>query len=118
MPRTQANRFVAIKTALAEDGIGAKTAAGYGRMKLGESETVLHKKNAQAANAQDVETLKKNINPGNAEHLIEKHFDKLPPDLKCSVAKDLITKLPKKWLNARTDKPWVQRLFAAAEKKN
>lgn len=106
-----------LQMALAEEGIGAKTAAGYGRMELRESETVSAERKAHDTAAQDVETLKKNINPGNAEHLMQKHFTKLPYDLKRSVAKDIIIKLSRKWLNARTDKPWVQILLAAADKK-
>jgi CRISPR-associated protein Cmr6 len=103
--------------ALSEEGIGAKTAAGYGRMTLDEPETVVIEKKARDAAAHDIATLKNTINPGNAEHLMAKHFAKLSDDLKRSVAKDLITKLSKKWLNARLDKQWVKDLFAAADEK-
>lgn len=104
-----------LQAALAEEGIGAKTAAGYGRMKLGVSETAEREKKVRENAIQQIERLK-NIKAGDAQHLIRTIFTNLPDDLKPAGARAILFALGKKWEKANADKPWVQILLSAAGK--
>ncbi len=149
-PREWTEKALAILAeALWEEGIGAKTAAGYGRMKLRRKEEqekaaleakqraealqmaeearieaerkanearVANEKRARENAFVEAENLKKNIGPNNAKHLIETVFAKLPEDVQRRVAKDLVAKLKRKWLDDRKDQAWVQMLYAAEQK--
>ena len=149
-PREWTEKALAILAeALWEEGIGAKTAAGYGRMKLRRKEEqekaaleakqraealqmaeearieaerkanearVANEKQAREHALVEAENLKKNIGPNNAKHLIETVFGKLPEDVQRRVAKDLVAKLKRKWLDDRKDQAWVQMLRAAESK--
>lgn len=107
--------------ALWEEGIGAKTAAGYGRLKLQNtarpSERKIAKEKGDGESAQQIEVLKATLEMGNAADRIKKIFALVPPEHKRAMALEIIEKLTMKSLKPKMEKTWVKELLAAAEGK-
>jgi CRISPR-associated protein Cmr6 len=93
-----------LRDALEKDGIGAKTAAGYGRMKVEpppEPETM----NPE---------LFKQLNIGNADNLVPRILSPLKGEERRRAAAAIIAKLERKTLKKRMEMDWVKLLLAAA----
>ncbi|MFL6235302.1 MAG: type III-B CRISPR module RAMP protein Cmr6 [Thermoanaerobaculia bacterium] len=90
--------------ALEKDGIGAKTAAGYGRMKIDrppEPEKLNWKE------------LLKTLQMGTADQIVPRILDRLKgEELRTAVAA-MIVKLDRREVRRRRDKEWAQRLLEA-----
>src|SRR4051812_7426482 len=93
---------------LEQDGVGAKTAAGYGRMKV--APRALPKKPKWE---QDVALLQ----PGNATQEVPRILAVLTGEERRRAALAIIERLGRKYLRdkSRRDKDWVRLVFAAAE---
>lgn len=111
--------------ALQEDGIGAKTAAGYGRMKVDGHKTPaerkqeeLEKKKRQEEEVENqkktVENLKKGLGMGNAGDRVPKILANTPEHARMAVAKSLIKDLKLNPQKIQQPRPWIQDLFSAA----
>lgn len=102
--------------ALREDGIGAKTAAGYGRLRVPKAETerLEREANARQARLAAIESKKRDLSMGNAAHRVPEILAAVAEADRAEVAKSLITKLTRKSLKAKLEKEWVRRLYAAA----
>jgi CRISPR-associated protein Cmr6 len=92
--------------ALEKDGIGAKTAAGYGRMKINrppEPEKIKW------------EPLVASLGLGNAANVVPRILDGLKGEERRRAAVSILDKLVRRELRRhKKDKEWVQRLFEAA----
>jgi CRISPR-associated protein Cmr6 len=94
-----------LKEALEKDGIGAKTAAGYGRMKVElppEPEKIKW------------EGLIGKLNFGNAESEVTRILNSLKGNERRVAAVAIIERLTRKEVRRRREKEWVQRVFEAA----
>jgi CRISPR-associated protein Cmr6 len=111
--------------ALQEDGIGAKTAAGYGRMKVDGHKTPaerkqeeLERKKRQEEEVENqkktVENLKKGLGMGNAGDRVPKILANTPEHARMAVAKSLIKDLKLNPQKIQQPQPWIQDLFSAA----
>lgn len=92
--------------ALEKDGIGAKTAAGYGRMKVDrppEPEKLNWKE------------LLKTLQWGNADQIVPRILDRLKGEERRTAVAAVIEKLERRKLRKSQDKEWVRRLFEAEE---
>lgn len=94
-----------LKDALEKDGIGAKTAAGYGRMKV---ELPPEPKKLKW------EPLVSTLHFGNAGNEVSRILGQLKGEERRSAAVSIIARLERKSLKKHKDKEWVQRLFEAA----
>ncbi len=105
-PAEWAETAMAILTeALEKDGIGAKTAAGYGRMKVNrppEPERIRW------------EPLVASLGFGNADNVVPRILDGLKGKERRDAAVSILEKLVRREVRRRKDKEWVQRLFEAA----
>lgn len=95
--------------ALAEEGVGAKTAAGYGRMR--PTATPAAPAPPTAPNWQLVVNV---IEPGDAAHRVPELLKGLSGKERSEAAKAIVAKLGRKWLKDRAEKEWVKALFEAA----
>ena len=108
-PEEWANAALEIlQAALEQDGIGAKTAAGYGRMKV--APRVLPERPGWE---QDVARLQ----PGTATQEVPRILARLTGEERRRAALAMIERLGRKYLRekGRRDKDWVRLVFAAAE---
>jgi CRISPR-associated protein Cmr6 len=121
-----------LQEALWEEGIGAKTAAGYGRLRVEgyttreEREEALRVQNehnekqrqqeekAKQARMEQAQAWKKSIEMGNASQRVQFILDNVKEIDRTSTAKEMINKLTPKSLKTKRDKSWVQELFKAA----
>lgn len=112
-----------LKTALAEEGLGAKTNAGYGRMGLAfKSAQEAREEAAQEAAVQSAaadqrgEALLTGLEPNNAGDRVSRLLDLYDDDpvRKAEMARRAISALGKKFLDKKADKAYVKRLLAAA----
>lgn len=114
-----------LEEALREDGIGAKTAAGYGRLRLeghktrkerAEEEAIQKKRleEQKESNKKEIENLKKGLNMGNARDVVPKLLNKSVESERMTLAKSIIKALKSGALKAKGTQPWVQDLFKAA----
>lgn len=96
-----------LKAALEFDGIGAKTAAGYGRMGVAGK---------PAPEAVNWEPVIRGLNFGNAGNDVPRILQGLSGEAKRNAASAIIGKLGRKPLRdkSRRDKEWVKQLFEAA----
>lgn len=94
--------------ALERDGIGAKTAAGYGRMKV-----PLEKKPSLPPKP-NWEARVRSIGHGNADHEVPRLLKELTGDDRRAAAKAIIERLEKRALRKKQDKEWVRLVFEAA----
>lgn len=106
--------------ALERDGIGGKTAAGYGRMKVPLEKRSSSSSTASASRASSQpskpnwEARVRSIGHGNADHEVPRLLKELTGEDRSAAAKAIIQKLEKKVLRKRLDKEWVQLVFEAA----
>lgn len=107
-----------LTAALAEDGIGAKTASGYGRLKV----TRLDSKPEQPSRAGSASTSAlpswaariRLIQPGNAAQMVPDILGKLTGDERRLAAREIIQHLTLKVLRQKKDRDWVKLIFEAA----
>lgn len=119
-----------LKLGLARDGIGAKTAAGYGRMTV-QYEALAEREEKEARRAaerraqeerdrqareRDIRTRLDRLTKQNAASEVTKLLGAVPAGDQRRVAEGILKKLDKKWLKDRADQPWVKDLLAAAER--
>jgi CRISPR-associated protein Cmr6 len=90
--------------ALQHDGIGAKTAAGYGHMKV-DRPPEPEKPNWQQ--------LLKSLQPGNAAQIVPLILDRLKGEERRTAATAFIEKLDRRKIQ-KSDKEWARRLLEAA----
>lgn len=118
--------------ALAEWGVGGKTAAGYGRMfaanyvslderaRLHAQEVAHVSSNApennisERAHDAEVTRMMRDLNMSNAAQLLPRIYERVPKAELAAMAKSAIDKLTRKSLRNKLDKPWVKELFKAA----
>lgn len=113
--------------ALEEDGIGAKTAAGYGRLRVAgysaeerkrqqqvEEERLRRQMRDREVALERVEAMKRNLSMSNAQQHVPHILDTVPDERRADEAKWILQKLGRKALEGKRGQPWVQRLFAAA----
>jgi CRISPR-associated protein Cmr6 len=91
-----------LRDALEKDGIGAKTAAGYGRLHV-----ALPPK-PEPLNWQPMLT---GLNFGNAANIVPRILDALKGGEQRTAALAIIAKLERSALRRKADKDWVKRLF-------
>jgi len=114
-----------LAVALQEDGIGAKTAAGYGRLRIEGYKTPaeryqeeLEKKKRQEeqrqAREKNIENLMKGLGMGNARDRVPKMLADTPENGCAALAKRIIKELKVNALKAKREQSWVQDLFTAA----
>ena len=94
--------------ALERDGIGGKTAAGYGRMKV-----PLEKKPSLPPKP-NWEARVRSIGLNNADHEVPRLFKELTEEDRKAAAKAIIERLEKRTLRKKKDKEWVRLVFEAA----
>jgi CRISPR-associated protein Cmr6 len=105
-PQEWAETAMAIlKIAVEENGAGAKTAAGYGRMQL-----VIKGPPDKAPWEQMI----KGMNPGNAGNVVPRVFQLVQGEELRRAAKAMIETMGHKVLKNHKDKEWAKQLFAAA----
>lgn len=95
-----------LKEALEKDGIGAKTAAGYGRMKI----------DRPPEPATPSLELLKQLKIGNADNLVPRILGPLKGEQRRQGAAAIIAKLDRKALKKRTEMEWVKLLLEAEGK--
>jgi CRISPR-associated protein Cmr6 len=105
--------------ALKHEGIGAKTAAGYGRMSVVSlQEESAHPKAAGTAQTQPAspiwEARVRQINPGNADHYVPDLLKDLSGEERRRAARAVIEHLGKKVLKRHAEKEWAKSLLEAA----
>jgi len=93
-----------LKIAVEENGAGAKTAAGYGRMQL-EVKKVPEKVNW--------EPMIKGLNAGNAGTVVPRVFQVVHGEERLRAAKEMIETVGRRTLRAHRDKEWAKLLIAA-----
>jgi CRISPR-associated protein Cmr6 len=98
-----------LKDALDQDGAGAKTAAGYGRMDVTPLES------SSSSSSIDWETPARLITISNAAQEVPTLLTKFKGEARCLAAQAVIKNLGKGALKKRLDQPWVQELYRAAE---
>jgi CRISPR-associated protein Cmr6 len=102
--------------ALDEEGVGAKTSAGYGRMTAsGASGPATG--TAPLSKADEWSEVVKRIQPGDAAQRVPSLLGSLSGTAKREAARAIVQKLGPKWLRDRKEKPWVAALLDAAEAK-
>jgi hypothetical protein len=87
--------------ALEKDGIGAKTAAGYGRFTIPKTQSIPWQPMLQG------------LGFGNAAGIVPRILQGLSGTERRQAAKAIIEKLDPKALKKKKDKEWVQKLFEA-----
>lgn len=105
--------------ALERDGIGAKTAAGYGRMKASlEKKASSSKTTASSSSSQSSkpiwEARVRAIGLNNADHEVPRLFKELSEEDRKAAAKAIIERLEKRTLRKKKEKEWVRLVFEAA----
>jgi CRISPR-associated protein Cmr6 len=95
-----------LQGALEEEGIGAKTAAGYGRMKMSASAELQGFNWAPTVSG---------LHMGNAASEVPRIFSRVQGEERRRAALAIIEKLGRQALRAKRDKDWVQTIFKAAE---
>lgn len=93
-----------LKEALEKDGIGAKTAAGYGRLAIPE---------AAKPQEMDWRPMLKGLGPGNADREVPRILGALSGAERKAAAKAIIEQLGKKSLKSHREKEWAKQLFEA-----
>jgi CRISPR-associated protein Cmr6 len=93
-----------LRDALEQDGIGAKTAAGYGRMSVPVK---------RAPEPINWEPMIQGLNFGNAGDIVPRVLHRLSGEDRRHAAKVIITKLGRRDLRKK-EKEWVKQLFEAA----
>lgn len=117
--------FDILEAALREDGIGAKTAAGYGRMRLEGHKTqkervaeeAIQKKRLEEqkeALKSAIENNKKGLNMGNAKGRVPDMLRDSLDSERMELAKWIIKELKRNTLKDKAQHTWVQDLFSAA----
>jgi hypothetical protein len=91
---------------LEEEGVGAKTAAGYGRMKMNAS--------AEPQGFNWVPTVS-GLHMGNAASEVPRIFSQVQGEERRRAALAIIQKLGRQALRTKKDKEWAQMIFKAAE---
>lgn len=64
--------------------------------------------------ALDAAALARSVDKGNAAARVPEILRSTPPDQKASVAREILKRLDRKWVEARTEKPWAAEVLAAA----
>lgn len=113
--------------ALEEDGVGAKTAAGYGRLQVAgysaearkqqrqeEAERIEREARARQEALAQIEAMKRDLAMPNARQRVPHILNTVPKETGTDTAKWIIQKLGRKSLKGKADQDWVQQLFAAA----
>lgn len=114
-----------LAVALQEDGIGAKTAAGYGRLRVEDYKTPAERKHEEQAKKareeedrqareKNIENLMKGLGMGNAGNLVPKILANVSENGRMALAKRIIKALKANALKTKTGLTWVQDLFSAA----
>lgn len=116
-----------LKLGLARDGIGAKTAAGYGRMTV-EYEPLAEREAKEArlaaerkaqeererqARERDVKMRLDRLTKQNAATEVPRLLSAVTPGDRRIVAEAILKRIEKKWLKDRADQPWAKDLLAA-----
>lgn len=107
-----------LKRGLAEHGIGAKTAAGYGRMELKYSpmgELAERKRQEEEARKREFVARVARVTRQNAAQEVPEILRSVPEEWQREFALSIKERLTEKWLKERGNKEWVQRLNAAAD---
>lgn len=125
-----------LKRGLAEHGIGAKTAGGYGRLSLeyvsaaeraeqerektkhiAEKETVMRQQQKEEARRRDEELVKRvtSLQAGTAAQRVPEMLASAPPSSRQALAQAIVKQLSRKWLRERGEKDWVKELLGAAD---
>lgn len=122
-----------LKRALAESGIGAKTAAGYGRLvaeyesdseraekefRVAEAEAAVEATRARKADEdrrRSVDVLIADLNPGTASHNVPKILALALPEERSAAARQCVAKFTAKQLRTarKGEKSWIQQLDAS-----
>ncbi|HRI65284.1 MAG TPA: type III-B CRISPR module RAMP protein Cmr6 [Polyangium sp.] len=117
-----------LAAALEEEGIGAKTAAGYGRLLVdghsaaerkrqqqAEQEKVQRQLRERQAVLQRIEAMKRDLSMSNAQQRVPLILNAVAEEHRREEAKKILQQLGgRKALKSKLDREWVQELFAAA----
>lgn len=106
--------------ALDRDGIGGKTAAGYGRMKVqlekkpSSSSTASASRSSSPPSKPSWEARVRSIGLNNADHEVPRLFKELTEEDRRAAAKAIIERLERRTLRKKQEKEWVRLVFEAA----